>query len=78
MSTGWGGRVRWGGGACESVKGDFFASLHTGALIVSRLSGGDGSECYSIMFLRMENFTIPMAWIFANGRFARKHDSSRR
>ena len=51
MSTGWGGRVRWGGGACESVKGDFFASLHTGVLIVSRLSGGDGSErslCVSV------------------------------
>ena len=51
MSTGWGGRVRWGGGACERVKGDFFASLHTGALIVSGLSGGDGSErslCVSV------------------------------
>ena len=45
MSTGCGGRARWGGGACERVKGDFFASLHTGILIVSRLSGGDGSEC---------------------------------
>ena len=51
MSTGWGGRVRWGGGACESVKGDFFASLHTGVLIVSGLSDGDGSErslCVSV------------------------------
>ena len=51
MSTGWGGRVRWGGDVCERVKGDFFASLHTGVLIVSRLSGGDGSErslCVSV------------------------------
>ena len=40
-----------GGGACERVKGDFSCSLHTGALIVSGLSDGDGSErslCVSV------------------------------
>lgn len=29
---------------CERVKGDFWASLHAGMLIVRGLSGGDGSE----------------------------------
>lgn len=44
MSMGWGGRARWRGGACERVKGDFFASLHTGMLIINLLLGGEGSE----------------------------------
>lgn len=32
------------GSVCERVKGGFPASFHTGALIVSGLSGCDGSE----------------------------------
>jgi len=30
------------------VKGDFFASLHPGMLIVSSLDDGDGSECENV------------------------------
>ena len=49
--NGVGGRNRLGGCVCERVKGDFSCSLHTGALIVNGLSGGDGSERRPVVLL---------------------------
>ena len=40
---------------CETVKGDFFASFHTGDLMVRWLGDSDGSESLVIVYLLITN-----------------------
>ena len=40
---------------CETVKGDFFASFHMGALMVRWLGDSDGSESLVIVYLLITN-----------------------